>query len=145
MAYKCNLKHLVTALLLFGASVFVWNIYIYLQGEDWVQSDPFNKKIVDWPLFENCCSWWPFLHFIGFAILGYFFPDCWGLLFIGGILWELLEVGMNWIMRGTMLKQPMRIGSAGVEYSQIWWAGSFKDLFFNAGGILLGKGLRSLV
>ena len=142
LCYTGRCKYAFISLILFGLSVFVWNAYMFTKGDDWIAQDPFNKKIIDWPLLENCCSWWPILHFIGFALLGWLFPNCWGLLFIGGILWELLEVVMNYLTKGTVVKQPMRVTSQKVEYSDVWWAGSFKDILFNGAGIFLGRTLR---
>ena len=142
LCYNGKCKRAFIALLIFASSVFVWNIYLFTRGDDWISKDPFNKKVIDISWLENCCSWWPFLHFIGFAVLGWLFPDCWALLFIGGVAWELLEVGMNYLSKGTVVKAPMRVTSQKVEYNEVWWAGSFKDLLFNGAGILLGRTLR---
>lgn len=142
LCYNGKCKYASVSLILFGLSVFAWNAYMFTKGDDWINSDPFNKKIIDLEWLENCCSWWPILHFIGFMFLGWYFPDCWLTLFIGGILWELLEVVMNFLTKGTVIKQPMRITSKQVEYSEVWWAGSFKDILFNAAGILVGRSIR---
>lgn len=138
-------KSAYIALVIFALSVFVWNAYLYSQGDDWIASDPFNRKVIDINWLENCCSWWPILHFIGFAVLGFLFPNCWALLFVAGVAWELLEVFMNYLTRGTVRKQPMRITSQNVEYSDVWWAGSFKDILFNSAGIALGMSIRKLL
>jgi hypothetical protein len=140
---KCKKAYI--GLLVLATSVIAWNIFMYVfVGDNWVKYDPFNVKVFEWNWLENCCSWWPLLHLFSFTILGFLFPECWFVLFIGGILWEIIEVVINYIIKGTLRKQPMKI-RGNVQYSEIWWAGSIKDIFFNGLGILIGSTLRKLV
>ena len=44
LCYNGRCKNAVIALLLFGLSVFVWNVYLFTKGDDWIAQDPFNKK-----------------------------------------------------------------------------------------------------
>jgi hypothetical protein len=141
---KC--KNAFIGLLILTSSVIFWNMYMYFFiGDNWIQKDPFNVQIFEWNWMENCCSWWPILHLISFFILGFLFPECWLMLFIAGILWEIVEVIVNRIIKGTMKKQPMKLANNNIQYSDIWWAGSFKDIFFNGLGLLIGITLRKSV
>ena len=141
---KGNCMGAYIGLLLLGLGVVAWNVFMYFcLGDNWARKDPFNQQIFEWNWMENCCSWWPILHFITFTILSYTNPHCGKLLFIAGVLWELLEVAINYIIKGTLKKQPMRI-SGGIQYSEIWWAGSFKDILFNTAGIIVGQQLAKV-
>nr|QBK87868.1 MAG: uncharacterized protein LCMAC202_02290 [Marseillevirus LCMAC202] len=136
-------KNAYLALIILGLSIFAWNAYMYLFiGSDWVAKDPFNKQVFEWNWMENCCSWWPILHLISFTILGYLYPHCEKLLFIAGVMWEFLEVLMHYLTKGNVIKQPMRVTNQKVQYSDVWWAGSFKDILFNTMGIIIGRTIR---
>ena len=135
-------KNAYRALYILVFLVFSWFIMVRLTaGEDYAKKDPMNNIVFEWNWLENCCSMWPISHFIAFAIISFFNPNCEKMLFILGVVWELFEVLMNYIFRGTLIKQPMITGD-NVQYSEIWWAGSFKDIFFNTLGIILGRTLR---
>lgn len=101
-----------------------------------IMADPLNRIVVDVPIIENCCSWWPISHFILFFIIGVLFPECDVEAITCGVLWELFEVGAHYAIGKE--RQYVRKQDA-IEYSQSWWAGSFKDIFFNIAGFYLGK------
>lgn len=115
--------------------------WFYLLGEyggdetKAIYADPLNKIVFNIPTIENCCSWWPLSHFILFFIIGVLFPECGVIAIIAGVLWELFEVGAHAVIGRE--RQYVR-GETGVEYSQSWWAGSMKDIFFNIVGFYAG-------
>jgi hypothetical protein len=101
------------------------------------EKDFMNTKIIDFPYLENCCSWWPISHFILFFFIGIIFPQCGPLAMTAGILWEFFEIGMNVATKGP--HQVMKNKDGSYEYTQNWWAASFKDILFNFAGFYLGK------
>lgn len=110
-----------------------------------IHKDIMNVKIFDAPL-ENCCSAWPISHFILFAVLGFAFPKCGVPVLTLGVGWELFEVALSSV--NTIDRQGTRMegaNSSEVEYSQNWWAGSFKDIFMNFAGFGFGWALRKVV
>ena len=117
-----------------------WLLLIGAKGgeEKAVYSDPMNRMVFEMPFLEKCCSWWPISHFIFFFIIGLLFPHCDLVAVLGGILWEVTEV----IVYSSLKKGRQgvrRTGSSKIEYSESWWSGSFKDIFFNIAGFYLGK------
>lgn len=124
-------------------SIGVWGMYVSSYSGNYIENDSLNRKVFEWNWLENCCSWWPITHLISFTILSYLFTYCEKVLFLGGVAWELFEAIMNYIIRGTLKKQAMRVGiDSKVQYSEIWWAGSIKDILFNILGIIIGRNLR---
>ncbi|MDB4769413.1 hypothetical protein OAG24_00460 [bacterium] len=124
-------------LIIFMVIVFY---FFFLRGsfkeEDIVNNDIFNKKVFDIPWLENCCSVWPISHFVLYFILGILFPDCDVPLISLGILWE----GFEMFVASTYGSERQWVRENGnVEYSDNWWAGSLKDIFFNIVGFYTGK------
>jgi hypothetical protein len=140
---RCKGPIVVFALVI--ALIFLQWFYLKstVPPEQIVYADPMNEKVIDVPFLENCCSWWPISHFILFLVLGYFFPDCWVYLVIAGITWELLEMVMSHLTGHQ--RQAVKVSDARVEYSGNWWAGSFKDVFMDVAGLIVGILLRKLV
>lgn len=102
-------------------------------------SNPASCDFMNYKIFEAgpCCSMWPLSHFIAYMILGYFFPNCWLVMFIFGLLWEMFEFGMG-LMSVKHKKQK------GIEYSEKWWAPNLYDIVFNGTGMMIGIGIRKL-
>jgi len=126
---------------------FIFIKWLYLRSQYGASgvaaNDPMNVKVLDVPYLENCCSWWPISHFILFFILGYFFPECWGYLIFFGILWELFEVVMFYVT--SQETQVVRTADRRIEYTNNWWAGSYKDVLMNTLGATGGYLTRKLV
>lgn len=124
--------------------VLYWMFLLSTNG--WVEhkavlSDPMNYIAFNFPFLEQCCSWWPISHFILFFIIGLLFPGCDYFAILAGIGWELVEVGMYHALNKD--RQGVRnLNSNFVEYSESWWAGSFKDIFMNIIGFYTGKIIR---
>ncbi len=110
-----------------------------------ISSDMLNTKVFSIPWLENCCSWWPISHVVLYAVLGFFFPDCFVFLMTVGIAWEGME-SMAAYFTGRerqKLVTPQSEGSTPlVEYSTNWWAGSTKDVLMNLVGFIIGWVLR---
>lgn len=100
------------------------------------QIDIMNRKVFNFDILENCCSWWPISHFILFFILGVFFPQCWLQILSLGVLWELIEVGLSKVAKTE--RQQVTTKTGDVEYSTNWWAGSTKDIVMNFAGFGCG-------
>jgi len=120
--------------------VFILFYYLFLKGSvgdgKIAVNDRMNYKVFDFPLLENCCSWWPISHFFMFFVLGVLFPDCGVLLVTLGVMWELFEEGMDKLSGRE--RQKIKTASGKVEYSQNWWAGSMKDVIMNTAGFAAG-------
>lgn len=106
------------------------------------QKDFMNKKIFNLDFFgESCCSYWALSHFVLFFILGFLFPQCHMLLFVAGVIWELLENIAGYFHNKFKGGKSQQIVIDSVEY-KTWWAASFKDIIVNAMGIYLGVFLK---
>ena len=143
---KCKSMYII-----FGISIVLFMVYFYLilrpffsSEQNAVPHDPMNVKVFDFPLLENCCSWWPISHFFAYLLAGIFFPDCDIAALTIGLVWEGFEVLMSALTGGV--RQPVRKSSKAqkYEYSQNWWAGSFKDIFMNISGFYVGKFLNKV-
>lgn len=128
----------IYVLLVVFAFIVVYYVYRRLVGGNVATADPLNRKVFSLPCLENCCSWWPISHFLLYAILGFFFPQCFFLLFLIGIGYELLEMILAKIFGSE--RQPLAEADH-VEYSQNWWSGSLKDILFNVLGLVTGVAL----
>lgn len=126
-------------LLMFVIIVFYFFILsgAYTQNQI-VFNDPMNYKVFDFPLLENCCSWWPLSHFIFFFILGVLFPDCAVPLLSLGVLWEGFEMLQSSIQGAERQWVRGASKSSDYEYSGNWWAGSLKDIVMNTLGFGFG-------
>lgn len=122
--------------------IFVYAIFLaVVYGQNKTQKDFMNVKVFDMPSLENCCSLWPLSHLILFFILGFLYPDC-GILIISlGIGWELFEMLLAGATRTN--RQYVR-SSSKIEYSENWWAGSFKDIVMNVVGYAAGATLAKI-
>lgn len=126
-------------LLIIVLIILLWAIYLSTRhGEDMAQNDPLNKKIIDIPIFENCCSWWPISHFIIFFVVGILFPNSDLIAIPAGILWEIIEM----VIADFFGRQRQgMVDNDKIEYSENWWSGSFKDIVFDIVGFYLGKSM----
>jgi len=126
-------------------AIVLWWVYLrYTWGENGVPNHDFmNVMVVRVPFLENCCSWWPISHFILFFIIAYIFPECWWQLIVLGVLWECVEVVLSVALEKK--RQGARETNGNVEYSNNWWAGSFKDILMNSLGVLSGVLLRKVI
>lgn len=103
--------------------------------------DMLNKRVITITQVNQCCSWWPISHFILFMILGFLFPTCDVLIIGAGILWEIIEMILYWILK--TFRQVTQVGAnSHLEYSDIWWAGSIKDIIADIFGFYIGKFYR---
>jgi hypothetical protein len=104
-----------------------------------VQIDP-SEHFPSWinPNLVQCCSIWPISHFLLYTILGFVAPDCTGLLFTGGILWEIVEHWVSGFFPG--LKNLNLKG----QYSTRWWGANLWDIPANGLGLLAGVGLKKI-
>lgn len=141
MNEECDLKKVFLHLTILTIIVFTWFFIIYFtaKNKDWIHNDFLNKKVFEWNFLENCCSWWPITHYISFTILSFLNPNCGSVLFTAGVSWEIFEVFMNYLHRGSIEKHQVMRCDTSVQYNKVWWAGSFKDIFFNTMGIITGK------
>ena len=129
-------------------------IYIYFKylertyKNDYVNHDPLNKQIIHMPLIsKNCCSLWPISHFVLFAVYSYIWPHYSWVLFLYGVLWEVLEGIMNTLETGQgqeVKHQRTRMKDTKLEYVT-WWEASYKDILFNSVGIVVGRTLRGFI
>jgi hypothetical protein len=109
-------------------------------GHDRIYHDFMNRKVISLRFLDpNCCSWWPISHFIVFAVAAALSPNAWWLFFIIGVIWELIEESMGCIVTVRRRRKAVKAGKEpDMEYDDHWWAGSAKDLVFNALGIGVG-------
>lgn len=132
-------KGLIYIFIIVVILIFIHWIYIRQKyGDKAIWYDTLNVKVVDFPILENCCSWWPLSHFFLFFFLGMLYPKCDIPILTAGIIWELFEVVMG--AATAKERQPIRDEiKNNVEYSDNWWAGSMKDIVMNFAGFYTGK------
>jgi hypothetical protein len=138
-------KQPIYILLSVAALIFIYfmiMMFIYKDEKIFITKDPLNYKLFNLNMFENCCSGWPVSHFILFMILGFLYPNCWKIILLLGIIWELIEVSFYWFRSSD--RQWVRTNN-NLEYSKNWWAGSYKDIIFNCAGFGVGFLLAKLV
>ena len=125
----------------------VYLYFKYLEAtykSDYVMHDPLNKQIIDIPLIsKNCCSLWPVSHLVLFTVYSYIYPQYSWILFLYGVLWEVIEGIMNTLEtdKGEQVKHQQTRKGDQVEYVT-WWEASYKDILFNSVGIIIGRTLR---
>ena len=109
---------------------------------EYVYNDPMNVKLFDLPFVENCCSSWPVSHFLFFLVIGALTVGD-DMLYLGlGVGWEAFECVANRLQgKGNQALRTSDEGGLDIEYSR-WWAGSAKDIAFNALGFYVGRFLR---
>ena len=115
---------------------FVFNRFF---SDCMVKDDPLNKEI--FKIGSYSFSWWPVTHLILFAILGFFYSECWLMIMVLGIVWELFEYSAGWIFPNRRRKF---VTGKGVQYNDKWWAPNVFDPIFNAIGFLIGWSLSKL-
>jgi hypothetical protein len=127
------------------ATIFIyWLFLLHTNKNSIPENDIMNRIIFEFPYLENCCSMWPLSHFILFLIIGFLFPDCDAVAIGGGVLWEMAEVGAFYVFKSDKRQAVMKNGNR-IEYSQNWWMGSFKDIFFNIAGFYVGKAISRTI
>jgi len=74
------------------------------------------------------------------------FPQYSIVLFIYGVLWEIIEIIINILetKKGDIIKHQQTRSGNNIEYVT-WWAGSSKDILFNLCGIIFGRIIRTLL
>ena len=128
-----------TALFVFiGMLVYLYfqvlkNLYSY---SDIVHKDILNAKVFELH-YIGSCSWWPITHFCSFTIITFFWPECWFVHFVLGLLWEMFEKFYKIMIENSYKFSRTRKTNQSIEYIN-WWDSSMKDILFNSAGILIG-------
>lgn len=68
---------------------------------------------------------WSVTHFIWFTLIGYLFPNCMFEAMMFGLMWELIEIGMN------------------VFNTDTYYYGCYEDILFNFIGFIFGRWLNN--
>ena len=138
---KCDQRKILWTTVLTACSITLYFFYLRkVHPTDMAEYDPLNKKVISLPFISpNCCSWWPVSHFVYFFLAYLIWPGCSWQLFGLGVIWEIVEGGINWLetRKGEEIKHQTTRGESGVEYVT-WWAASKKDILFNGVGLLAG-------
>lgn len=98
--------------------------------------DPFTKSMFPAP-WSNFLDGWGLLHFFFYMGLAYKYPRHLVLIFILGLLWEIVE---------SLLKdRPFYISKCNVDpiidtdgEKKVWWYGRWEDIVMNSLGMALG-------
>lgn len=77
---------------------------------------------------------WSISHFVAFYIAGFLFPQQWVLIFILGVLWELVEnIGADLVN----FEEKSKLTDSNM-YQNKWMCGNLSDIIFNSIGLFLG-------
>lgn len=98
-------------------------------------------------------DWWSVTHMLFFAILAYLFPDHLFELFLGGILWEIIEDGLSPRDSKGLVTCDKKYSNSWMETFKImwcdniarekdYWYGKWDDVFSNLLGLILGHFVR---
>lgn len=95
------------------------------------------------PLLNNIVSdldGWSLTHLGFYMLMGYLFPDKIPILFLLGVLWEIIEFYMSTTNGGLIGKfgfcQNVGEGS--------WWFGRYSDIIVNGVGLYIGYKLNKM-
>jgi hypothetical protein len=145
--YRCYPCRYVIYTFIGGAGLIIlYKIALhYLYGRDFYLHDILNIRVTNTTWLDGCYSTWPFSHFIFYALIGYFFPHCWKIAIVVGVIWEVVETLLGAFSKQFFPDGDAKIASVGAEYSINWWRGSGKDILFNIAGFSLGAVIRYLM
>lgn len=111
-----------------------------------LSKDPLNKILTGDILFIGSISGWRISHFITFFIAGFIFPECICLIFILGVVWEIVEHCYSsfviFMSKNYNLNEKNEILDG--LYHKNCWDGSIEDIIFNTLGIFSGVFLREI-
>ena len=104
----------------------------------------YTGKLLPWEeeIYVRCCSIWPLTHFILHLIMGYLFPECWGILLVSGFAWEAVESFIGSLPIHPKLDKNNEILEG--QYTKNWWYGNRLDIVANILGLAGGIGLNKL-
>jgi hypothetical protein len=137
MCSKCGGAYRIFVFCFIVLVAYWFFLKLTYKSGDIVHHDFMNRKVFDFSLLGNCCSWWPISHFILFFFLGLLFPDCDIPIISIGVFWELFEIGVGYSLGDEI--HAVRRGVKNIEYVSSWWQGSMKDIVMDIAGFYLGK------
>lgn len=118
-------------------SIFLYERYMCILNI----RDAMTKPFLPEP-FENVSDGWAISHILLYAVLAYLFPSRLFVLFLIGVVWELLEEAYGWMIRNTGYK-PAACQNVSDKMTT-WWYGRWHDLVSNTIGLFAGYGLYCL-
>lgn len=134
---------------LFGVVIVIYYGIKKLGGENIIETDPFNEKLIHVPGLGDL-SGWRISHLVLFFIIGFMFPGCDVLAITSGIVWEIFEEVMGKIIPPKHVRDRSDEGGSiedlqDKDYKYNWWSGSVNDIWLNTVGFYLGKSMRYLM
>lgn len=125
----------------------------FLYGlENASKKEPFMKLLTGDIIFIGSISGWRISHFITFFIAGFLFPECICLIFILGVVWEMIEYSMANICifiskKYNSEKYQKNEKIEGIMYNNNggWLDGSVEDIIYNTLGLFFGVLLSKYV
>lgn len=105
-----------------------------------IKKDPFNKIVLQ--IGNTPFSFWPVTHFLFYTCLGFISPGHFQTIMVLGIIWESIEMLLNY-----MFAKPSTGSTTEKkeQYSEYWWAANWTDILFNGAGYWFGTILRKAV
>ena len=98
--------------------------------------DPLTKSFFGHP-WNKFLDGWGILHFLFFMMLAYLYPTHLLLIFILGVIWEVVE--------SIFHDHPFYISKCNyvldTDHVAGWWYGRWQDIVMNSLGMILGYGL----
>lgn len=128
-------------------------VILYLKDNDYV-------SIISTYMSNLSAETWQITHFIAYALLGFFFPNCGIPVILIGVIWELLEYGMGHLLPPICVKQTnCNISNCNISNGNVntlnsnnpqlkcttYWFGNYMDIFINITGFLVGKAFRDIL
>lgn len=104
----------------------------YLKTHNVKSDSKFGRLVLMVP--RGGTTFWPMSHLVFYEILGFFFPNCTGVIIAIGTVWELVEHKF-----GTTF-DPVKL--PGTETYVQWWYGSVTDVLVDSLAVYLGKWIR---
>ena len=102
--------------------------------------DPLTLSFVRHP-WDKFLDGWGIMHLLFFLILTYKYPANWILIFLLGVLWEIIESFFH--------EHPFYISKCNyvLDTDQVagWWYGRWQDIVMNSIGMCIGYMLQRFV
>ena len=117
-SYEYN--NIFTTFLLSVAAILIYGI---IKAKYLNHFDILQNKLGVWDL-----DGWSLTHVVLYFMLAYIYPKKWKIIFITGVIWEIIESAI-----GTPLCRTIR--QSGVL--DCWWYGKISDVVVNSIGIAL--------
>lgn len=132
---RCRLVYVYFGIIFLLNIIYTLIIIIFFGVKNLKSADILNIKFCEIPGIGDVGGW-PLSHFVAFFIAGILFPECFVLVFILGVFWEIFETVCGHLAN-YFFGPPQTLQNS--MYKGNWVDGRVEDIIFNLVGFLAGK------